>query len=427
MSKSYFITTLGCPKNQADSREMERNLLSSGFLEAASPDEADFHIINSCAFIQEAREETIAVAFEAAAYKKKNQKLILAGCFSERYLKAVEEEMPEVDFAFGTGQFSRVGELISKKFHEELISGVKENYLGSQIYAPLKISEGCSRSCTFCAIPSFRGKFQNIGKEGILKEALLLSKEGVKELNLVSQDTVSYGRGPEDLYELLLELQEIQGIEWLRLLYLYPDRKTEKLLQLIQKKPVEKLVPYFESPLQHVSSKILRAMKRSGSADFYRELFALSRSIHPDMEIRTSFLLGFPGENEDDADAVFEFVKSVKPEKLSLFMFSPEENTAAFEMKDIIPEKVTAARMNRIRDLHLELLSEMHRKRVGRSYKCLIDAVDDEGIMARRPQDAPEIDELVHLDLQPNLKRGDFIPVTITGFYEYDMTGKIDA
>ena len=431
MNPTYYITTLGCPKNQADSREMERSLRKRGFSPASSAEKAQYHIINTCSFIEPAREETIQVTLEAAGLKtkNKNQKLILSGCFSERYEKEINADLPEVDFSFGTGKFDRAGELIDTHFgiqldpskfqtHAELNNGLH--------YAPLKISDGCNRSCTFCSIPQFRGKFRDVQKNKILEEARRLAGEGVREINIVSQDTVSYGK-TEDLLNLIEDLHGIDGIEWIRMLYLYPDKKTENLLNGFVQRRFSKIVPYFESPLQHVSDSILRRMKRSGSMEYYKSLFTLARSFAEDVEIRTSFIIGFPGELESDVENIMNFMEELEIEKVSFFPFYPEENTPAFTFSDTVPDKITAERINGLRNHHLEILRKIHRNRMGKVYKCLVDSIEGSSILARRPQDAPEIDESVILPFEEGIKAGDFLNVKITGFYEYDMTGKIEC
>jgi len=410
---------------------MERSLRKRGLIPCDSAEKADYHIINTCSFIEPAREETIQTALEAAEIKTSNprQKLILSGCFSERYPDEIKKDLPEVDFIFGTGNFDRAGEIIEEQFRLKPETGYGTPSLKDkqQHYAPLKISEGCNRSCTFCSIPQFRGKFRNLEKNKILAEASLLAKEGVKELEIVSQDTVSFGNDPDDLLDLLEEIQQIQGIEWIRLLYLYPDRKTEKILEGIKKRKLPTLVPYFECPIQHASDRILRSMKRAGSASFYSRLFSLARSVSQDLEIRTSFILGFPGETEEDVEKIIEFIQSHRIEKVSLFRFFPEENTAAALLKDMVPEETVLERMNEVRRIYLDLLREIHRERMGKVYKCIVDSIDGSSILARRPQDAPEIDESVILPFREGIGVGDIIPVKITGYNEYDMTGIMEC
>jgi len=432
MTVRFYITTLGCPKNQADTREMERSLISSGYAPSGSAEEADFHLINSCAFIHAAREETIATVLDAAQIKrtKPGQKLILAGCFSQRYEKEIRDDLPEVDLSFGTGLYDRTGAILSEHFGSP-VSILKSTEIPSALagvlrsagrpYAPVKIAEGCNRTCAFCAIPSFRGKGRDISTQEILEECRSLAAEGVREVCLVSQDTNSYGKKVEDLSDLVSRIEEIDGIEWIRLLYLYPDEKTRKLIGLLKNRA--KLAPYLESPIQHASRKMLRAMNRAGSYESFQDLFSYARAEIPGLEIRTSILVGFPGETEDDIEVCARFIQETKPEKLALFSYSPEEGTSAFALKSSVSSREAARRVNFLREEHLKVLSEIHRARVGKTYRCLVDEIQGDSILARRFQDAPEVDEAVFLPKDLKVKAGDILDVEITSFFEYDMTG----
>lgn len=425
MGASYFIVTLGCPKNQADSREMERSLQERGYYPVETADEADLIIINSCAFIQAAREETIETIFEGADIKnrKPGSRLILAGCFSERYRDILDSEIPELDLHFGTGRYAETGSLIesligssSHPVNEDLISLTRP-------YAPLKISEGCSRGCTFCAIPLFRGPYRDIHPDLIMEEARKLAADGVREVDIVSQDTISCGGGrPEALLDLVEQIGLIEGLEWIRLLYLYPDSKTEKLIREWGKRKPAKLVPYLESPIQHVSGPVLKAMGRSGSGQFYADLFLLARELIPDVEIRTSLILGFPGEGTSELDEIIEFINLVKPEKLALFPFSPEEGTPS---QNMVPETTRIEeRINIVRAEHDRILKEIQKSRIGKRVDCMIDLVGDDEIIGRRKQDAPEADGVVLLPLREGVTPGEIHSVRIDGFIDYDLTAE---
>lgn len=438
--QSYFITTLGCPKNAADSREMERSLLLEGFRPADDADAADVHIVNTCSFVESAREQTVESVFEAIGVRETHasQKLVVVGCFTERYQSAVTEEWPEVDFSFGTGLYHRAGPMIREAFGwprlqraEESSPFVHLKHREKHPYSPVKISDGCDRSCAFCAIPQFRGRFRSRPSAEIVAEVReLASVLGVREICLVSQDTNSYGGRPEALVDLVEDLHGVEGVEWLRLLYLYPDRKTERILGGLAGRRLPKLVPYLECPLQHVSAGVLRSMKRPGDAAAFRDLFAMARSLFPGLEVRTSFLLGFPGETADDVDMLHRFIEETRLEKLALFAYSPEEGTAGFGLAGAPGARETARRINELRETHLAVLKEIHMERVGRVYRCMVDEVRPKEIQLRRPQDAPEIDENV---IVPYLYRrgmglpsaGDLVDVEITGFFEYDMEGRL--
>ncbi len=449
---SFYITTLGCPKNQADSREMERSLVRRGFVRARSSEECDYHLINSCSFIESAREETIRTVLDAADLKREraDQKLILAGCFSERYATAVRDELPEVDLSFGTGMYHRAGEILSDRFGApaelrgdsapgagELIAAAHEEGGRSGTYAAVKISDGCDRGCAFCAIPNFRGAFQDNPRESILDECRqLVQHEGVRELCLVSQDTNRYGGKVDVLLDLLEDLHgaDYASLAWIRLLYLYPDPRTAQILRGIHERGLGlaaggRIVPYLESPVQHVSSKVLRAMRRYGDADRFADLFGLARELFPDLEIRTSFLLGFPGEVQEDVDALIDFIHRVRPEKLALFAYSQEEGTPGFDLGDPVSAADKADRVNAVRQEHLDVLKDLHVSRRGQRYRCLVDGADGVNWILRRPQDAPEVDEVVFVERADagisEVRPGELLDVEITGFYEYDMTGRI--
>ncbi|MCP5484069.1 MAG: MiaB/RimO family radical SAM methylthiotransferase [Spirochaetales bacterium] len=427
---SYFITTLGCPKNQADSRQMERSLLRAGYRPVPVAEDADFHLINSCAFVESARAETIETVLSSAGLKRSRprQKLVLVGCFAERYAGVLEDELPEVDFAFGTGRYQLAGELLSQHFgapEAVALAGFGEFLRVGQTAAPVKISEGCNRGCAFCAIPTFRGAFQDIASGEILEEVRKLVAAGVREIDLVSQDTNRYGGKVENLLALLSELHQVPELTWIRLLYLYPDARTLQIWRGIVERGLDRVVPYLESPVQHASDRVLRAMRRSGSYAQFVDLFGSVRSLRPELEVRTSLLLGFPGEEDSDVATVIDFVREVRPEKLALFAYSQEEDTPGFARGDPIPREEKAARLNAVREAHLEVLHELHLERVGRQFQAMIESSEGAPIV-RRAQDAPEVDELVYLDAAaPGLKAGEVCTVEITGFFEYDMTGRI--
>jgi ribosomal protein S12 methylthiotransferase len=440
---TYYVTTLGCPKNQADSREMERNLTARGLIPVTDPSEADYHIINSCAFISDAKTETIDTLLDADQYRKEHipdQKIVLAGCFSQKYESVITHELPEADIHFGTGRYHQISEILSSHNPEFFVTD-PVNFSGVTLisstapHAPLKISDGCSRGCTFCAIPGIRGPFRSLDEAAIIKEAHLLSSENVREILIVSQDTSSYGGRDEMLLADLIEkISDVEGISWIRLMYLYPDLKSGKLLEELHRRSITKIVPYLESPVQHASPKMLKAMGRSGDYEWLKGYFSRARSLWPELEIRTSFLIGYPGESEEDIEYLHRFLDDVRPEKLAFFAYSPEEETPAYteiinkriEMPD---ESLVSHRISEIRSHYLSILSEHQKNRVDKIYQCMIDEITPDTIYARRPQDAPEADEQIQIETgsetRSNLKIGDIVPVKITGFYEFDMTGII--
>ncbi len=408
---------------------METSLLNEGLLPADDSDNADFHLINTCTFIQSATEETIDTILNAGKIKRKEkQKLVVVGCFAERYPNEIRDDMPEVDLVFGTGKYSQAGKIIREQFPEEF-ANLKEinSYLQTREnlfaikkpYSYVKVSDGCNRGCHFCIIPNLRGNFKDASEDQIFIDSKLAVERGAKEICIVSQDTVFYAKDTDKLKDLLQRITEIDGLEILRLLYLYPDKKTEKLLDfIIQNK---KVAPYMESPIQHVSEKVLKSMNRTGSYSFFKDLFAKARQ-REGLEIRTSLILGYPGEKPEDVDLVLKFIEEVKPEKLALFAFSPQEGTEAAKLKSDVSKKEAARRVNLVRETHLNILKTIHLDRIGKTYDAIIDEIEDGKPIARRFQDAPEIDEVVFLE-KTDLKMGQVGKVKIQSFSEYDMDG----
>ncbi|TGK10023.1 30S ribosomal protein S12 methylthiotransferase RimO [Leptospira fletcheri] len=436
MEKKFYITTLGCPKNTVDSMSMHHSLLEEGFSPASTPEDSDFHLINTCTFIRSATEETIQTILGATqAKKREGQKVVVVGCFAERYPKDISSEIPEVDLVFGTGRYSQAGKILREafrrdlegnpkpEFNAELIERMKlspgiENY--SKPYAYVKVSDGCNRGCAFCIIPSLRGKFQDSPLENILQDTARAISAGAKEICLVSQDTVYYGKNSDLLLDMIRRVSEVPSLEILRLLYLYPDKKTEKILGLFREIP--KIAPYLESPLQHVSERVLKSMNRSGSYSAFRDLYSLARETRPGLEIRTSFILGFPGETGKDVDEILRFLEETRPEKVNLFSYSPQDGTTGANLEQTVSEKEKAKRINVIRETHLKILQEIHESRIGKEYPAIVDGIEEGSAIVRRFQDAPEIDEIVYVE-DPGLKPGMIGKVKVESFYEYDMMG----
>ncbi|MDF3820286.1 MiaB/RimO family radical SAM methylthiotransferase [Leptospira sp. 96542] len=432
--KSFYITTLGCPKNTVDSMSMHKSLLSEGLLPASEPEASDFHLINTCTFIQDATKETIQTILDSIDIKKNNnQKLVVVGCFAERAGKEISDDLPEVDLHFGTGKYAQAGEILRKsfpldfkdvsEFNEDLLERLSisqgiENY--SKPYSYVKISDGCNRGCSFCIIPNLRGKYKDTEKSDVLTQVSSAVKAGAKEICLVSQDTVFYGKDTDSLMDLVRSVGSVKDLALLRLLYLYPDKKTEKLLDLYKEIPI--IAPYLESPLQHVSKTVLKSMNRTGEYSYFKHLFDKARSLRPDIEIRTSFILGFPGETMDDVEEIIRFVEEVKPEKVNLFPYSPQEGTKGFGMEGKLKDKEIAKRVNLVRESYLKVLKDIHQNRIGKIYPAIVDEITDDGAVVRRFQDAPEIDEVVFVN-DKNLKLGEFGRVRVDSFFELDMSG----
>ncbi|MCC5813364.1 MAG: MiaB/RimO family radical SAM methylthiotransferase [Leptospira sp.] len=433
--KSFYITTLGCPKNTADSSVIHSSLLNEGMIPAETPEDSDFHLINTCTFIQSATEETIQTILSAGEIKREvDQKLVIVGCFSQRYPEAIKEDMPEVDFLFGTGKYDQAGKLLKEafpldfqdypEFNQDLLDRFQtiplvENY--SKPYSYVKISDGCNRGCAFCIIPNLRGKFKDSSDSDIISQTQRALLAGAKEILIVSQDTIYYKKNEIELADLLKRLADMEGLEILRPMYLYPDKKTFRLLDYFPTIP--KLAPYLESPLQHVSERVLKSMNRSGNYEFFKELYTKARDVMPGLEIRTSFILGFPGETAEDVDSIIQFLEEVKPEKVNLFPYSPQEGTKGFHLEGKLSDREIAKRVNLVRDVHLKNLETIHAERLGKTYKAIVDEKAEDGIwVVRRLQDAPEIDEIVFVE-DDNLKVGMIGDVKVESFAEYDMSG----
>ncbi len=429
--KSYYITTLGCPKNIADSLHMEESLQKEGLIPSDSSHHSDFHLINTCTFITTATEETIDTILSAAKVKKKRkQKLVVVGCFAERYPDAIRDDIPEVDLCFGTGKYKEAGNILRKHFptsfstaseiNEEIKS--RESLFKKKHKKPysfIKVSDGCNRGCHFCIIPSLRGEFRDSSPETVLLDIKNSVNLGSKEICLVSQDTVFYGKDTDKLKNLIQDISEIEGVKIIRPLYLYPDKKTYKLLDLFLEN--KKIAPYFESPIQHVSQSVLKSMNRTGSLPFFKDLFFKARSVK-DLEIRTSLIIGYPGETSKDIDEILDFIEDVKPEKLALFSFSPQEGTHAHTLTETVSESEKSHRINLIRELYLKKLEDSHLSRIDKEFGAIVDEVSGEEAIVRRFQDAPEIDEVVYCK-PDSLKPGMIGKVKITSFLEYDMVG----
>ncbi len=446
MEFSFFITTLGCLKNEADSRQIHKSMILNGFKQAKSIKESDFHIINTCGFIEEAKKETIEVIFDSISLKKditnKNQKLIVVGCFAQRYKEEIQKEIAEVDLIIGTGEYHRVGDIIKKNFEVPVFSKkTSTNFYydiskQKKFYLPIKISEGCNRNCSFCAIPSFKGKFGYREKAEILQEIqeVLKINSNIKEICIVSQDTNSYGKNIEEFISLLEDIELLPEIHWIRILYLYPDLKTKKILEKIHKKKFKKIVPYLESPVQHVSESILKKMNRFGSYTFFVDLFTYARELFPNLEIRTSFLVGFPGETIRDVELIQKFIEECQIEHITFFPYSREEGTASYHYLNQVKKKEIYYRVNQLQNFYEEQLKQITSKHIHKTFNCLLENITSGQMVFRRPQSAPEIDDNVLVELKykdfyekkiPLPKLGNFYDVTITGFATYDYIGEL--
>ena len=439
LNKKIGMVSLGCPKNLVDSELMLGKLRSEGFEIVNDADEADVIIINTCGFIESAKQESIDTILEMAALKERNcELLVVAGCMAERYRTEILEEIPEVDVILGTGSYHEIADAIREAYSGKRVSRHREladiSYLdGERIvttgkgYAYLKIAEGCDNRCTYCIIPALRGPYRSRKMESIIEEAQRLADAGIKELVVTAQDTTRYGLdlyGRKMLPELVRNLSSIGTVEWIRLLYCYPEEMDMVLLKEIAEN--DKVCKYIDIPIQHASQAILRKMGRRGSISDICRLIDTIRDEIPDAVIRTTVITGFPGETEEDFETLAEFIKKYRFDRLGTFMYSKEEGTAAYNMPDQVPSSVKASRYNRLMKIQKRISAELNRQRLGKVYKVLVEGVADDGIFyyGRSYAEAPEIDGLIYFTSEEPLEMNQFVNVRILDTGEYDLTGE---
>lgn len=416
------MISLGCDKNRVDSEKMLSNLLEKypGSELTDDPAEADITVINTCAFIGDAKEESINTIIENGEYKEtgKLKKLIVAGCLAERYREEIRKELPEVDEVIGVKEYVERLDVQMKRVENA------ENYT-----AYLKIAEGCDKCCTYCIIPKLRGHYRSVPMEHLLEEAQRLAAEGTKELILVAQETTLYGvdlYGKKSLPELLNRLSEIEGLEWIRILYCYPEEITEELIRTIRDNP--KVVHYLDIPIQHASDKILKNMnRRTREAELRERITTLRREI-PDIALRTTLITGFPGETEEDFDILKNFVTEMRFDRLGVFPYSQEEDTPAAEMEGQVPEKIKLQRQDEIMRLQQGIAFEKARAQIGRELRVIIIGYDPEHneYLCRSYMDNPDIDSLVYVDAGEyhNELSGDMMSCRIIDADGYDLIGE---
>lgn len=419
---------MGCSKNLVDSEQLAAQLVANGYdvvLDSGDFD-ADIAFVNTCGFISDAKEESIAAIIELADLKKekKMQKLVVFGCLSARYYNELKAELPEVDLLCGNYNIDELLAFLQKKQDKSLCYDRVLNSNGH--YAYLKIAEGCVRNCAFCAIPLFKGKFVSRSFDDIINEAEYLVSKGVKELILIAQDLCYYGYDMEKRFllpELVTRLSQINGIEWIRLHYLYPFLFPDELLSVVRNNP--KVCKYIDIPLQHISDNVLNGMHRGGNKEQTIELLAKIRKIVPDAVIRTTLLVGFPGETESDFDELLHFVEEQRFDRLGVFCYSEEEGTAAAKLADDVPQEVKEERAEKIMLLQQEISSQMNQARIGKTYKVIIDDVEGDEFIGRTEFDSVEIDNIVIFPYSEEYSVGDFVNVKIYDASEYELYGDI--
>lgn len=440
---NILFISLGCDKNLVDSEVMLGMLAEKGYYFTDDEKLADAVVVNTCCFINDAKEESINTILEMAELKKngKVRALIVTGCLAQRYKDEIQEEIPEVDAIIGTTAIMSITETL-----EEVLKGTPENHMETLDKAPvggkkrvvttgghyayLKIAEGCNKHCTYCIIPKVRGNYRSIPMEDLLKEARELVNGGVKELILVAQETTLYGTdlyGEKALPKLLGELCKIEELKWIRILYCYPEEITEELIQVIKKE--DKICNYLDIPVQSGCDTVLKRMGRKTNTAQIKSMIERLREEIPDICIRTTLIAGFPGETDDDHEDTMAFVDEMEFDRLGVFTYSAEEDTPAAEMADQVDEEIKEKRRDEIMELQQEIAFEAAGQMIGRRLEAMIEGkvADEDAYVARTYKDAPGVDGYLFVNTDRQLLSGDFIDVVITGSNEYDLIGEIAA
>lgn len=444
--KVHFIS-LGCPKNLVDSEIMAGTLMKDGYNVVGEAEEADTVIVNTCGFIEDSKKESIQRILDMAELKEqgKVKKIVVAGCLTQRYKDDLVEGLPEADLFVGSGEFQNISKIL--KNHEQ--GETKKTFFNLPTYlqedstprvnsqpahrAYLKISEGCMKRCAFCAIPLIRGNLQSRKIDNIVNEAKLLAASGVKELIIISHDFTDYGldlkrkdaTAKESPVELLKKLAEISGIKWIRLLYLYPDGITPEMIELI--KSSDKFVKYFDMPLQHVNNAVLKNMNRKMTREEIKTALDLIRKEIPEAVIRTQFIVGFPGETEENFEELLEFIAEQQFDRVGCFQYSPEENTPGGKMDNQIDEATKQRRYEAIMEVQQNISRKKHKDFIGKTVEVVVEGLSDETdllLQGRTSQQAPDIDGVVLIN-DGQAKVGEFVKVLVTDSMEYDLIGEI--
>lgn len=436
-----LLVSLGCDKNLVDSEVMLGMLAEKGYTFTDDEAEAEIAVVNTCCFINDAKEESVNAILEMAELKKSGQlkALIVTGCLAQRYQKEIREEIEEVDAIIGTSAIDKIAETIEDaiagKSREHVLpldgklSGNRKRMVTTGgHYAYLKIAEGCNKHCTYCIIPAIRGEYRSVPMEELMAEAETLVAGGVKELILVAQETTLYGLdlyGEKKLPEFLSRLCRIPGLYWIRILYCYPEEITDDLIRVIKQE--EKICHYLDIPVQHGSDSVLKRMGRKTDSEQIRNMVKKLRENIPDICLRTTLITGFPGETEKDHETLMEFVDEMEFDRLGVFTYSPEEGTPASLMPDQVGEDVKEKRRDAIMELQQEIAYEAAGKMEGKSVDAMIEGkiADEDAYVARTYKDAPNVDGYLFIHTDRQLMSGDFVKVRITGSYEYDLIGEI--
>ena len=438
--KILFIS-LGCDKNLVDTEVMLGLLASRGYEMTDDETEADIIVINTCCFIHDAKEESIQNILEMAEYKKegKVKALIVTGCLAERYRQEILDEIPEVDEVLGTTAYDRILDAVDAALageHSVMLADIdalplpdtKRLVTTGGHFAYLKIAEGCDKHCTYCIIPKIRGNYRSVPMERLIREAEELAAQGVKELILVAQETTLYGKdlyGEKSLHRLVRELCRISGLQWIRILYCYPEEITDELIQVMKEE--KKVCHYLDLPIQHASDAVLKRMGRRTTKQELIEIIGKLRREIPDICLRTTLITGFPGEAEEQHEELIEFVDEMEFDRLGVFTYSPEEDTPAEKMPDQIDEEVKEERQAELMELQQEIAFDNAERMVGREVLVMIEGkvADENAYVGRTYRDAPNVDGLIFINTDEELLSGDFARVKVTGALDYDLIGEL--
>ena len=438
---NILFISLGCDKNLVDSEVMLGLLDKKGYQIVDSEEDADIIVVNTCCFIHDAKEESIQTILEMAEYKKegKLKALIVTGCLAQRYQQEIIDEIPEVDAVLGTTSYDHIVEAVEEALagnghvvleDVDALPDVKEKRLVTTggHYAYMKIAEGCDKHCTYCIIPKLRGNYRSVPMEKLLAEAKDLADQGVKELILVAQETTVYGKdlyGEKSLHKLLRELCKISGIQWIRILYCYPEEIYDELIQTIKEE--KKVCHYLDLPIQHASDAVLKRMGRRTSKAQLVEIIEKLRKEIPDISLRTTLITGFPGETQEQHEELKDFVDEMEFDRLGVFTYSPEEDTPAATMTEQIPEEVKEDRQAELMELQQEIAFDLAEDMVGREVLVMIEGkvADENAYVGRTYKDAPNVDGLIFINTDEELMSGDFVRVRVTGALEYDLIGEL--
>ena len=435
------IICIGCDKNLADSEEMLGLLVAHGYTITNDETKADVAVVNTCAFIHDAKEESIANILEMARYKEEGTLKVLAvtGCLAQRYKEEIIKEIPEVDVVLGTTSFDDLLKALDQAFEGEKylefkdISAIPEIESKRMIttgghFEYLKIAEGCDKHCTYCIIPKLRGKYRSVPMEKLIRQAEYLAEQGVKELILVAQETTIYGMdlyGEKSLHRLLKALCQIPGICWIRVLYCYPEEIYPELIQVMKEE--KKICHYLDLPIQHASDKILKRMGRRTTKEELKQIVSDLRTAIPDIILRTTLITGFPGETQEDHEELMDFIDEMEFDRLGVFTYSPEEDTPAASMPDQIPEEVKEDRQAELMELQQEISFDKGNERIGKEVLVMIEGkvADENAYVGRTYGDAPNVDGYIFINTDTELMSGDLCQVHITGALEYDLIGEL--